>query len=393
MLVETADMAYKKPQYLTPDEPQNDSPTIVRTIFLPSEPVSIQALIDGAISALFEDSNFEKFGVMTPEETAQWYRNLEISVKTVCEEIINCIENDEDVQEALNNFLTDGGYIPAGGIPALGDELEGITGKDIVGSDCDEASLYGKCLKIVEALDRTITDLLQIVEVFSNPLEGATIITAKIPVIGLVSISTQLIDWMISTATEVYQASYTEATQNELACAIYCLCIDSCNVTFDNVLTAYRASTGLPDAPPATGNLETFVEWLITVPQEIAVGTVASYHLFVLEVLSRMGFWFDLDYSYIINSVLTSTPTEPTCEECACGEPIVSWNWNTSGNFTVYPITDRLIVSGYPSFPAGTHSYAVGNLTTGALPQDITGFEADCEYNFAFRKPLVSNCI
>lgn len=376
-------MAYKKPRFLTPNEPQEDSPTIVRTIFLPSEPEEIQALVDGAISLLFEDDNWLKNGEMTEAETAQYYRNLNIMATTFCQAMINCILTDDDVRQALYDAMVAGGFSPSGASDTnTGEAIPSITEREVF-EDCDEENLYGASLKIVEAMDRLTNDILEFVEIFTNFLEAQSKFLEKIPVIGLLGSIPETIDFFFECLTEIYNAVYTLPVQEAIACEIYCRALDNdCTITMQIIREAYSEFVSSDITLNISGDLQDFIDSILAVPLTVDAFWVGVIHSAWQEIFARGGEINGLTWRYIELAMDSFTPATPLCEDCACANPIRNWNWQDMTDVTIYPITDRLITSGYPFFSRGTHSYAVGSLETGELPQDIGGFEADCEFNW-----------
>lgn len=57
--------------YLTPDSAPGT--TVCRTIVIPDDPLWI-AIVNGALSELFKSHNFEQFGSLTPQQTADAFR-------------------------------------------------------------------------------------------------------------------------------------------------------------------------------------------------------------------------------------------------------------------------------------------------------------------------------
>src|SRR4026209_2318999 len=107
-----------KDRYLTPDMPEEITFT-TRCVPIPNIPEFI-ALIPGLMFQATQLHFWVQAGTMTIEQATTamqdacgMYNAIE-ECGLSCEQIIDCIEDEPDVQQALSNWLTSQGYPPHG---------------------------------------------------------------------------------------------------------------------------------------------------------------------------------------------------------------------------------------------------------------------------------------
>lgn len=329
-----------------------------------------------------------------------WVRGLECGM-SFCQKMIECFQLDEDTREAMiqafiAELLADAiqaeawvsamrqlGLGSSSGINATGTPNSGILGQ-ILDTSCDPPTLYGKCFGAVEGLNEIAEQTLETIEVITNVAELVAELADNIPVLG--AFGSSIVDvgrWLQDTMTETYFEAYNTTSKERYACLIYCAVINSdCILNFTDIRDAYRSelTSYLPPSPDA--EMSEYLEWFITLIGLSDIQFVGAMHLFLLEILARAGYIYDSTWRTVKIAIETSDPIEPVCEDCLCIIPEVVWNWGNSDNYTIYPITNRQIDTGYPFFDDGSKSYATGVITDGTLPQDIEGFEAGCEYRW-----------
>jgi hypothetical protein len=182
----------------------------------------------------------------------------------ICEAIIDCIENDEDVQDAivdmlyanedfklnLSNFINEhpGGtefqkLVPLP--PGI------VDGKILPGNyDCDKDVLWTQCLGLVQTANRMIEDFIQAWEVYTNRGEVIAAVANGIPLVseatqisgvaGILDYANQLID----AVGEAYLADYTLDYENDLACVFFCLSGDDCQLTLGEIVDVLNGRVG-----------------------------------------------------------------------------------------------------------------------------------------------------
>lgn len=162
-----------------------------------------------------------------------------------CEQIIDCILNDDDtqdaiaaainantsIQEAINdvyNSLQQGGFMPAS-----------VTGAAITGSnpECDLNTLWGWIDGGIEGMNANNIDAQQIAESQSNVFERIASISSAIPGIGVLPVD-EILSYIQGLWSddlfEAYEANDTTEYRRTLKCDIFCLArANDCKVTLD----------------------------------------------------------------------------------------------------------------------------------------------------------------
>lgn len=183
---------------------------------------------------------------------------------TFCEQLIACLEGDEDTQEALAELIRTN--------PAIGDALSqymrehpegtkyeknqplpaGVTAGNILppNPDCDPDILWTQCLGVVQTANRMIEDFLETWETYNNSGEVLSDIVSAIPllgeiadIIGIPGILEYAND-LIDSIAENYSADYTLEYEQELACEIFCGARDDCAVSLDTLASIMNARIG-----------------------------------------------------------------------------------------------------------------------------------------------------
>jgi len=175
-----------------------------------------------------------------------------------CGMLQDCLQELFDAQTAqfttiINNINNYGTSTP--GLPLTTEQREeNLTSTSNPGCDLD--ILWAQCLGIVRYTNQSIIDTLQKIEAATNLNELAGL-SGDIPLIGWVlevfgeELATETINYFQDAIQETYEAQYTEAVENELACGLFCLsqlgCDLSVNVIYDYLFD--RVEAIVPDNP------------------------------------------------------------------------------------------------------------------------------------------------
>jgi len=158
-----------------------------------------------------------------------------------CDDVADCIENSENVQNQINNVIAQ--YNKDHGIPGQlmpdGDRAANWGGS--FNGSCDLDIVWAESVAVVERCNTAITDLLESLAEADTIAKGVGVL-ANIPVIENLGIET-LTD-LASLVTQIGLTSYTDAYTTEwaeeLECAIFCAAQDDCIINFDKVFAILR---------------------------------------------------------------------------------------------------------------------------------------------------------
>lgn len=264
---------------------------------------------------------------------------------SICEMIIDCIENDTDVQNALAAFLAShangtqypvGQQLPSG--VASGNVLSG-------NEDCDPDVLWSQCIGLVQTANRMTVDFLETWETYTNTAEIADALVDAVPLVslavqgtgvpGLISYANTLID----SIAENYNADYTLEYEQQLACEIFCAAKDTCEVTIDMLCDVMNARIG------NQLNLANAAELILSlIDADIGGFNVADLYLaFFFNALKIANLVVPIRWgieNFIRAIAVFNEPNDDwmiLCEDCAepetlCEDADAEFNFRTSEN-------------------------------------------------------------
>lgn len=170
----------------------------------------------------------------------------------ICEQIIDCVENDGDVIDAISDSLFNyqgfqedlAQYIadhPSGTIYPKGQPIPETTRLTITQPSCDKDLLWAQCIGLVQTANRMITDFLERWETYTNQGEVVSDIVNAIPLVseaaqisgvaGIIEYANDLVDTVAEEYADAYDLAYEIALACELFCAAQPGTDDGCFVT------------------------------------------------------------------------------------------------------------------------------------------------------------------
>jgi len=160
---------------------------------------------------------------------------------SICEMLIDCIENDEDVQAALKGVIAQ--YNRENGAPGnlMPSDKQAENWSGDFNPECNPDIVWSECVKVVERCNTAIVDLFESISEADTIAKIAGVL-ASVPVIENVGISslTDLADLLITLALTTYNDDYTTSWAEELECAVFCLCKGDCVVNFERIWSVLR---------------------------------------------------------------------------------------------------------------------------------------------------------
>lgn len=156
-----------------------------------------------------------------------------------CEEIIDCVENDNDTQHAIEDMLEENTDFqefltewieehPSGIVDGKNKPLPPDTRITVFRPDCDLDFLWAQSRALVTTAKTMIDDFLDQWETYTNQGEVVSDIVNAIPLVseavqatgiaGILEYANDLVD----SIAENFEADYTLEYEIELACAIFC---------------------------------------------------------------------------------------------------------------------------------------------------------------------------
>jgi len=256
-----------------------------------------------------------------------------------CDDIADCIETSESVLNALMQQLASQGFqqspetTSASNVKPL---PASITDQTMLPVDYDCSTSENNMAiarAIVRELHETVLDLLESVEYATNAAEAANIATDGVPIVGTLNNVLELADWLLESLTELYQASYTQAVEDEIACAIFCYLETDCSLSLNELIDIYESVGG--ELPPDMSSLESAITGLVDIPLSAGVVTVAVAHCWVLWVLRFGGDFAGIKGWKSIENLVRSSATyiDVSYEDCGCTTETPTLYWKIEYDF------------------------------------------------------------
>lgn len=162
-----------------------------------------------------------------------------------CDEVADCIENSENVQNAIRNWLnnnyqfSNSDYPPNIPLPASQRDAD-RTG--LYNPTCDLDILWAQSFQLVEWMNETITNALEAMEAATNTFEVAGAVSK---ITGLDEISVDAAfdygNLLQDFLAENYAAGYDTAYKNNLACEIFCAGRGDCEISLNDIFNIFKA--------------------------------------------------------------------------------------------------------------------------------------------------------
>lgn len=253
-----------------------------------------------------------------------------------CEFVNGCIENSEDTQQTLSNFLAANGFTPNFRDATNAQSLLSAsdTAGNLIPSDfpCNDAQIMALSRKITQELNQSTEDLLEVIELVTSSVELAEIVTQYIPMVG---IYVEFVSWLYDTLQEFYIASYDQDVEDEIACALYCVAIDDCDLSLDDMLQVMVDIGGfsLPDNP---NDALSVLTWASELELSLSVTTVANFFWIVLTLMKFGGGLQGFVGIGDLKSTIKATRewSDYSYEDCDCAPAEVPTDyWKIYANF------------------------------------------------------------
>lgn len=383
-------------KYPTPSEPTSTDKVLVG-LFVDSAPPLLQGLVSGAISTLFEAWFFEKYGDMSPDRAAEYFRNLEMISGQFCEYVADCIDNSESVSLALKRFLTNN-YTSSVSETNLTTPItaEQSAGQLLpAGYTCDDEHLSGMAGWVRDQLHDTTLELMQQLEAITNPFEGLMVFVDNVEVVSWIGSLAEFFSWVQDNIVDTYEASYTQQVQDDIFCALWCAFSEECKVSVDNIIAAYVGIfTDLSITPPTSDDFQDYIDWYLGLSSLPAMAVVAGAHFLALQALrfqssfARISGLRSLEQMIALGADETSTDYL-LCDPCNLQPFTGSFDWVTYAptdyeGITYTPIWGNHIVGegmGNLSNPDGSGALWYGIQYEITLPANQTVYSVTIGHN------------
>ena len=192
-----------------------------------------------------------------------------------CEEVLNCILTESDIQQAIAN------YALTSNIGGSTSENPTILAMDLVDNQagCDNDNIYGMVLQLVNFLDEINKDILEQLIASTQQMDALGRLISAIPVVETIPLDEALsfTNWMLDTIYSAYLAASTELFRVEVACDLFCLAQDNgCTLSLEEARDYFNDKLAIS---LDTSNPTQFLEDLIA---NNLAGTATFYGMYNL---------------------------------------------------------------------------------------------------------------
>lgn len=246
--------------------------------------------------------------LITNDALDAWVSDLELRLMTnidICAKMIECLETDEDVKSAFEDFIRD----RYGLEPATEKTRQELTENLDAGNNptCDYDLLFARCRAVIDYTHLAVLDVTQKLEVITNAIELAKAAFDTIPGVSVIDDLTgingaiQLVEYYQEAIQEGYEAQYTETplgVRDQLSYALFCLCKADCKISIDRIIKMYQKRLSIYTAPPSLDGLINFLSQIAgTEPDSTFIVEMSHYVAWGLVKLASILFGgiFDTD--------------------------------------------------------------------------------------------------
>jgi len=211
-------------------------------VYIPDSDDAARVLAN-LISLPTAKTNWEGTEQQRFEQSQSWlqgYLMTEFNGCVDCQKVADCIDDpNSPANAAVRNVAN-----ASNGYP-LNERLpDGYSNENLAAAlnpSCDLDTLFGMCRFIVTTTNRLIVDFLERFEAATNIVDVGSSL-AQLPVLDELGVDAliEYANFLLSVIAENYDAQYTQALEDELACGLFCAFKEDCAISIQGV-AAYFA--------------------------------------------------------------------------------------------------------------------------------------------------------
>lgn len=239
-----------------------------------------------------------------------------------CAEVINCLENDEDTRDTINNIINitagSSGTGPSGGnMPSSRRNENLVSGSN---PTCDLDVLFAQCRAVVKYTDLAVKDVFDKIEVVTNAVEFAGAFWDSLPILGAVDdvfgvngIKELFLYWQ-EAITEQYLAEYTETDggmADELAYGLFCRCRSDCEITIERITQFYKERVSVYFSPPSFAGFINVLEFMFGLEQDTPY-VVDVTHFIAWSLVEFGNIFYGKRFDGVLQLILKLKADEPS---------------------------------------------------------------------------------
>ncbi|MBT8449370.1 MAG: hypothetical protein KJO69_06750 [Gammaproteobacteria bacterium] len=310
----------------------------VNYLVLPVTPTQYKNLLSACINGVFTTFPENPIGVLYPL--------IKAGKVNLCDAVVDCINDPESgLSDAIVDLINSTAYDNSVSIGQ--GQNESVLGNGY-NPTCDFDILYGQIRQLVDYLHAVNVDILEIIEVASNLLDGFAEVIGDIKGIDGSAIATG-VDWLAfiqDNIAENYDAQVTTTYLEVVACDLFCIAKENCAVT-PTILYDYF-SDKLSNSITIEGLFDATLGYLIT---GAWTGSQIADFMFLsqLALRSQLGRVLDFSAYFDINTRMQIYSNDPDgdwatlCDNC-------DYHWEQVFDFTQELYSSEWVASN-PTYP------------------------------------------
>lgn len=272
---------------------QDDSETIVRL------PVgSLQLLLAGLdeMGKRYRWTNYPDDEIWDETETLIGKTTEAIlSEIDFCQLVADCVDSSETTQSALAEQGANSGATSATGGNWLQQMADAVLQEDMLPDDysCDDDLIFGMAKTVVESIHLAVVEIFQKIETATNAVELSVELADNVPIAEAAAIPGEIVAWIQDTMYEEYNAAWSLAVWDEIACQLFCAMKeeDPCKLSLETITGVYTSLVG--GVPASDWTFVQWFDWILGLELTVNEAIVKVAGIFGLAVL-RFGSVFGL---------------------------------------------------------------------------------------------------
>lgn len=272
-----------------------------------------------------------------------------------CDFIADCIANNENVQNALENYLSDSGYGngSSGGSSVSPDSSASNLIPD--SATCTDDNIFGMCMELVETIHQATLEVFEQINASDKYGELFSLMLDNVPLLEVFGLFTEYIGWVKDSAYDDYISAWSTVVQQEIACELFCIAKENCLLTTEDVWNTYKTLSTVDE--PIQDLFETWVSEILQFVAGDDTQTVTSVGMIGLAAMrfgGQFAYWTAGIRDLKTTMELAANASDPDWSIlCDCPTVPQTAEWD-------FTVTNGGFVQSGGSFPRGVYESGVG---------------------------------
>lgn len=382
-------------------------------ICVPDDPF-FYGVVMGAIKVMtfnyYWQGSAEQIEAVTDRMKTMYYDYQEQN-DCLCDEVAECIEGSEAVQNALAQWFSDAVDNNTIVQQALQRSFDPGKGGSQIPDEYAQQNQYGAALGcdmddgwghirsgLIDRSFQRVQDVLERIEFVTDNQEMLAEFLNAIPGVGAFFDVIPVTDWVLwfdnvrATLKEAFEAGDTTDLRDQIACDLFCIWQLNCSLSVDQIRQYYWQKT-VDILPSWNGAFDSFVALgnalseltSVSVPEQAVYALVGSQYGF----LTYLNDWFGVHINATANDLALGEPSddwEAICDDCPENWTFVI-DFVTGENVSFVDIVLGTYTPGvglateYIDGGGAANSYTVLAFNWTTLPEnELRAYEVECEY-------------